>query len=145
MWTLVEQKKDLALAQHSKLNQDGWVVNEMKKLMKNACIIIQCEVQRTFIIYSLVTGVKNSLEIELERTFDNYSDDGFKTIDESEKSPVFDKVFSYVIRIIAAKYDQLTAVEDLEKRNILKNELDSLMFKLNSVKTWVMLKAKEFN
>jgi len=44
MWTLVEQKKDLALAQHSKLNQDGWVVNEMKKLMKNACIIIQCEV-----------------------------------------------------------------------------------------------------
>lgn len=43
LWTLVEQKKDQALHQHAKLNSDGWVINEMKKLMKNACRIIQCE------------------------------------------------------------------------------------------------------
>jgi hypothetical protein len=34
MWSLVEAKKDEAVRQHEKLNQDGWVVFEMKKLMK---------------------------------------------------------------------------------------------------------------
>ena len=40
MWALVEAKKDQALAYHRKLNKDGFVVNEMKKLMKNACKLI---------------------------------------------------------------------------------------------------------
>lgn len=81
MWELVEQKKDQALAQHSKLNSDGWVVNEMKKLMKSACRIIQQELQRYFVIESIVTGVSHSLEIDVQRTLENYSDDGILTID----------------------------------------------------------------
>jgi arsenate reductase-like glutaredoxin family protein len=48
MWTLVEQKKDQALAQHAKLNSDGWVVSEIKKLMKNATRLIQNELARVF-------------------------------------------------------------------------------------------------
>jgi hypothetical protein len=40
MWTLVEQKKDQALVQHAKLNSDGWVVSEIKKLMKNTTRLI---------------------------------------------------------------------------------------------------------
>jgi hypothetical protein len=43
MWTLVEQKKDQALAQHAKLNTDGWVVGEIKRLMKFASRLIQLE------------------------------------------------------------------------------------------------------
>lgn len=43
MWTLVEQKKDQALAQHAKLNTDGWVVGEIKRLMKFAARLIQLE------------------------------------------------------------------------------------------------------
>ena len=40
IWASVEHKKDQALAQHAKLNSDGWVVGEMTKLMKNASRII---------------------------------------------------------------------------------------------------------
>jgi hypothetical protein len=43
MWTLLEQKKDSALAQHAKLNSDGWIAGEMKKLMKLSSRVIQCE------------------------------------------------------------------------------------------------------
>jgi hypothetical protein len=36
----------------------------------------------------------------LERTLDNYSDDGVKTIDDNEHSPLFDKLFGYLFRIV---------------------------------------------
>lgn len=100
MWTLVEQKKDQALAQHTKLNSDGWVVSEIKKLMKNTTRLIQLELSRVFTLQSLVTGVVNQLEIELDRTLDNLSDNGLKTIDENERSPLFDEIIAYAIRII---------------------------------------------
>ena len=57
IWSVLESKKDQALLQHNKLNTDGWVVNEMKKLMKNACRIIQVELSRFFVSLSLVSGI----------------------------------------------------------------------------------------
>ena len=100
MWSLVEQKKDQAISQHRKLNSDGWVVNEMKKLMKSACRIIEQELSRYFVISSIVTGINNQLEIDLERSLENQSDDGLKTIDESERSPLFESILTFVLRII---------------------------------------------
>ena len=46
IWALLEHKKDQALQQHEKLNSDGWVVKEMKKLVKSAARIIQQELQK---------------------------------------------------------------------------------------------------
>ncbi len=100
VWALVEHKKDQALAQHDKLNSDGWVVKEMKKLMKSACLIIQVELQKYYAALSIVTGYTCVLDIDLEKTLDNYSDDGAKTIDDNEKSPLFDKLYQYTFRII---------------------------------------------
>ncbi len=57
IWGIIEAKKDQALLQHNKLNTDGWVVNEMKKLMKNACKVIQAELARFFFALSLVSGI----------------------------------------------------------------------------------------
>jgi hypothetical protein len=57
IWSVLESKKDQALLQHNKLNTDGWVVNEMKKLMKNACRVIQAELSRFFVALSLVSGI----------------------------------------------------------------------------------------
>ena len=55
---------------------------------------------RYFTILSLVTGINYSLEIELDRTLENYSDDGIKIIDENQKSPLFDEITLYALRII---------------------------------------------
>jgi hypothetical protein len=49
--------------------------------------------------------LSHSLEIDLEKTVENYSDDGIKTIDDHENSPLFDKVFAYVFRILASSVD----------------------------------------
>jgi len=38
--------------------------------------------------------------MDLERTLDNYSDDGAKTIDDNEQSPLFDKLFGYLFRLV---------------------------------------------
>lgn len=126
------------MAQHSKLNSDGWVVNEMKKLMKSACRIIQQELQRYFVIESIVTSVNHSLEIDVQRTLENYSDDGILTIDDKEKSPLFDAIYSYVLKVLQERYSNV-------ENPLLRVELDSVVYKLNVMRTWVMLKVKEFN
>lgn len=72
----------------------------MKKLMKSACHIIQVELHRYFTALQIVTGYAHVLDIDLEKTLDNYSDDGAKTIDEHEQSPLFDKIYAYALRII---------------------------------------------
>jgi hypothetical protein len=41
------------------------------------------ELHRIFMLQSLVTGTVNLLETELDRTLDNLSDNGIKTIDEN--------------------------------------------------------------
>lgn len=97
MWTLVEQKKDQALAQHAKLNTDGWVVGEIKRLMKFASRLIQLELQKFAVLVSVVSGVQSVLEIDLERTLDNFSDDGLKVVDEASGSPLFDSVIAYAM------------------------------------------------
>lgn len=100
IWASVESKKDQALAQHAKLNSDGWVVTEMKKLMKSAAHIIQCEIQKFYVATSIVTGYNHQIEMDLEKVLENYSDDGVKTIDDSEQSPLFEKFLAYIFRLI---------------------------------------------
>ena len=51
-------------------------------------------------IESIVTGVNHSLEIDVQRTLENYSDDGILTIDAQEKSPLFDAIYSYTLRVL---------------------------------------------
>jgi hypothetical protein len=91
-----------------------------------------------------MTGMGNSLELDLERTVENFSDDGAKTIDESGNSPLFDKLFNYVFRILATSADHANQQPE-EAKTILKNEIDSVVFRSNLVRTWVLLKMKEFN
>ncbi len=43
LWNIVEVKKDEAIAQHAKLVSEGWVVHEMRKLIKNSTKVIQSE------------------------------------------------------------------------------------------------------
>jgi hypothetical protein len=140
----VEHKKDEALQQHEKLNSDGWVVKEMKKLVKNAARMIQQELQKYNAVAQIVTGMGNSLELDLERTVENFSDDGAKTIDEHGNSPLFDKLFGYIFRILGTSADHANQqMEDVKA--ILKAEIDSVVFRCNLIRTWVLLKMKEFN
>lgn len=144
MWTLVEQKKDQALAQHHKLNSDGWIVGEMRKLMKNACRIIQVELQRFFVLQSLVTGVMNQLEVDLEKTLENFSDSGIKTIDETQHSPLFHEILAYSLKIVQGRKEALEYLEG-EYAVLLQPELNSVIHRLCLVRTWVLLKIREFN
>jgi hypothetical protein len=74
----------------------------MKKLMKTASRIIQQELHRYYAVLQIVTGYGHQLDIDLEKTLDNYSDDGARTIDEQENSPLFEKLLGYVFRIVAS-------------------------------------------
>lgn len=111
MWSLLETKKDQALAQHAKLNTDGWVVNEMKKLMKYACRIVQSELQRFSVLVSLVSQEAIILDIDLEQTLDNYSDDGLKTVEDNGSSPLFDNVLTYALNVVHRQKDRASLDE----------------------------------
>lgn len=111
MWSLLETKKNQALAQHAKLNSDGWVVNEMKKLMKYACRIVQSELQRFSVLVSLVSQEAIILDIDLEQTLDNYSDDGLKTVEDNGSSPLFDNVLTYALNVVQRQKDRASLDE----------------------------------
>lgn len=74
----------------------------------------------------------------MQRTLENYSDDGILTIDDKEKSPLFDAIYSYVLKVLQERYSNI-------ENPLLRIELDSVVYKLNVMRTWVMLKVKEFN
>lgn len=44
-----------------------------------------------------MSGVQSIFEIDLERTLDNFSDDGLKVFDEASGSPLFDSVLGYAL------------------------------------------------
>ena len=116
----------------------------MKKLVKNAARLIQQELQKYNAVFQIVIGLGNSLDLDLERTTENFSDDGAKTIDEHGNSPLFDKLFGYIFRILATSSDHADIQQD-DIRAILRAEIDSVIFRCNLIRTWVLLKMKEFN
>ena len=77
---------------------------------------------------------------------DNYSDDGVKTIDDNEKSPLFDTIIALAIQVIYLRKEHLEQQLETEHiRDLLRPELDNLLYRVNLVRTWVMLKVREFN
>jgi hypothetical protein len=70
------------------------------------------ELQRYFTLLSIMTNVNHQLDMELERILDNYSDDGVKTIDENENSPLFEAVLGFTLKIIQGRKDHLLHMDD---------------------------------
>lgn len=86
----------------------------------------------------------NQLEVDLEKTLENFSDDGIKTIDENEHSPLFHEILAYSLRVVQGRKEALDILEG-EHAVILRPELDALVHRISLIRTWILLKVKEFN
>lgn len=113
--------------------------------MKFASRLIQLELSKFAILVSLVSGVQSVLEIDLERTLDNFSDDGLKVVDEASGSPLFDNVLAYALSHLQRQTTIVGSQLEEHQQALLLPEVNGIMYKFNLVRTWVLQKAKEFN
>jgi hypothetical protein len=62
---------------------EGWVMHEMKKLIKHSVKIIQSELHKFKIIYIIIMGNDNAQEANVEQVFNSYVDEGIKVMEAS--------------------------------------------------------------
>ncbi len=46
LWSVIELRKDEAIAERERIMQGGWIQHEMQKLIKYAAKVVQCEVAK---------------------------------------------------------------------------------------------------
>jgi hypothetical protein len=52
------------------------------------------------VLQSVLTGSLVVLEVDLEKKVDDFSDDGAKTLEENETSPLFDQILAYALNVL---------------------------------------------
>jgi hypothetical protein len=58
---------------------------------------------------------------------------------------LFDEIIRYAIRVLQGRKDQFEMTLEFDQRRMLEPELEACIFRINLLRTWVMLKVKEFN
>lgn len=66
LWAIIEKRKDESLEEYQRLQANGWIQGEMKKLLMFGSKLIQLEVDKFVTIFKLLASKSPSLSFNIE-------------------------------------------------------------------------------